>query len=196
MYIKSPNDNVFLSSEIEEYSSVKIARSNELVTDLENQLMKTQKLLELAKQDKIKTIKNEVRYFEEELYSNYIQTYIDAKNKGDKIRKNSETYKSFVISQNYFRKMLGNDKLEITNFMKEGHEGYSNIIEFSIENHKFNIKIPILEKCTVRNFTYMNECKLTIYYYERESVWDFVCSSYDEKELAEKFNEFLNKNET
>ena len=193
MYINSINDEIIYAHSFEDYSCVKIARSNELINDLEKQLKKTQKLLELAKSDKIETIKDEVRYFEEILYSKYIDEYITVKNKGEKVRKNSEIYKSFIIAQNYFREILQNDKIEITNFMTEGYEGYKNLIEFVIENHKFELGIPVIEKCTQRNFEYMNDCKLTIYYCEISSSWNWVCSSYDEKELAEEFNKFLDK---
>ena len=39
----------------------------------------------------------------------------------------------------------------------------------------------------------MNDGKLTIYYCEGPSVWSMKCSSYDEKELAEEFNKFLDE---
>ena len=186
-------DETIYASSLEDYSCVKIARSNELVSDLEKQLKKTQKLLELAKADRIKTIKDEVRYFEEIIYSNYMDKYITAKRKGEKIRKNSEISKSFIIAQNYFRKMLQNDKIKITDFTIEGYEGYKNLIEFVIGNHKFELGIPVLEKCTQRNFECINDGKLTVYYCDRPSVWDLKCSSYDENELAEEFNKFLNE---
>lgn len=193
MYRIPINDEIINVHNLEDYSCVKIARSNELVSDLEKQLSKTKKLLELAKTDRIETIKNEVRYFKEELYLNYVNKYITAKRNGEKIRKNSEIFKSFIIAQNYFRKMLQNDKIEITNFITEGYEGYKNLIEFVIENHKFELGIPILEKCTQRNFEYINDGKLTVCYYEEPSVMSLKCSSYDENELAEEFNKFLDK---
>lgn len=193
MYRIPINDEIIHVHDIEGYSCVKIARSNELVNDLEKQLKKTQKLLELAKADRIETIKNEVQYFEEIVYSNYIDKYITAKSKGEKVRKNSEISKSFIIAQNYFREMLQNDKIEITDFMTEGYEGYKNLIEFVIGNHKFELGIPVLEKCTQRNLEYVNDGKLTVYYCEKPSVWSMKCSSYDEKELAEEFNKFLDK---
>ena len=193
MYVNSINDEIIHAHNLEDYSCVKIARSNELVDDLEKQLKKTQKLLELAKQDRIETIKHEVQYFHEELYSKYVDKFITAKSKGEKIRKNSETYKNFIIAQNYFRKMLQNDKIEITSFTTEGYESYKNLIEFAIGNHKFELGIPVIEKCTQRIFECMNDCKLTVYYCENPSSWNWVCSSYDEKELAEEFNKFLDK---
>ena len=193
MYRIPINDEIIHVHNLEDYSCVKIARSNELVSDLEKQLSKTKKLLELAKTDRIETIKNEVQYFEEILYSTFINKYITAKSNGEKVRKNSEIYKSFITAQSYFRKMLHNDKIEITEFMSEGYESYKNLIEFAIGNHKFELGIPVIEKCTQRTFEYMHDCKLTVYYCENPSSWNWVCSSYDEKELAEEFNKFLNK---
>lgn len=99
----------------------------------------------------------------------------------------------YEIAQNYFREILQNDKIKITDFMTEGYENYKNLIEFAIGNHKFELGIPVIEKCTQINFEHMNDCELTIYYCEAPSSWNWVCSSYDEKELAEEFNKFLDK---
>lgn len=180
----------------------KLFSADELVNDMYKECCKYSKLLEFATADRIKVIKDTVRYmYSEKVFENaqkWIHMSIDENL--DKRKKYKEK-EDFEYLQNILREdILKNPSIEITSIKFEGYEKYNCSIEFkAIESDftKFEIVIPNLSLLNEKRWDYMHGGKLILYYEKKESIWDCICTSYKEEDIGEALENFLmfgNKN--
>ena len=133
-------------------NEIKLSSADELVNDMYKEYNKYSKLLELAKKDRIETIKDTVRYmyYSEHLIEN-AQKWIHMSNDEnlDKRKKYKEK-EDFEYLQNILRKeILNDDTVEIIGLFFEGYEKYLCDIQFKVmksEFTTFSLAIPIISK--------------------------------------------------
>lgn len=175
--------------EIEELSSVKIARCNDLVHDMEKEVYKYTKLLELAKQDRLETI------FHEVFYNDFDFCFDNPDITMDKLKNNSdESYLKHTIEKT-IGFIIGYDENEIsiTKTMFEGYDCYNLSIYFTVADYPitFELRIPNMKQIK-EHFKNMNYGKMLLMYESKPSTWDFIYDSYNEKEFKDAFRKFLN----
>jgi len=171
-------------------NEMKLLSADELVNDMYKEYNKYSKLLELAKKDRIETIKDTVRYM---YYSEHLledaQKWIHMSNDEnlDK-RKKYEEKESFEYLQNILRKeVFKNPSLEIISIRFEGYERYNCSIEFKViesDFTKFKIVIPNLSLLNEKRWDNMHGGKLALYYEKKENIWDCICTSYKEEDIG------------
>lgn len=171
-------------------SELKLNYADELVNDMYKEYCKYSKLLELAKKDRIEVIKDTVRYtyYSEKLF-NYAQSWICmCEDKSLDKRKKYEEKEDFEYLQNILREeIFKNPSLEIASIKFEGYEKYNCLIEFKViesDFTKFEIVIPNLSLLNEKRWDNMHGGKLALYYEKKESVWDCICTSYKEEDIA------------
>lgn len=170
-------------------SSVKITKCNELVHDLENEVCKYTKLLELAKQDRLETISHEVCYND----FNYCFDDIEIVTDFNK-RKNSKTHKQiYDFIEEKIGDIIGKDSVNITKMMFEGYDNYNLSIYFIVADYPFTFELRVPNMKQIKeHFKYMNFGKLTLFYEDKPNIWEFIYASYDEEEFKDVFEKFIN----
>lgn len=171
-------------------NEMKLLSADELVNDMYKEYNKYSKLLELAKKDRIETIKDTVRYM---YYSEHLledaQKWIhmrDDKNL-DK-RKKYEEKESFEYLQNILRKeIFNNSTVKIESLYFEGYEKYLCDIQFKVmesEFTTFSLVIPNISKLSEKLWNNMHGGKLVLYYGKGNNSWYNICESYKEEDIA------------
>lgn len=182
--------------QLEGLSVVKIARSNELVTDLKKEVQKHQKLLELAENDLMDVIKNEVCYYDFDNCFEKACEYFEAK----KQRKLKE--KGLVQNKGEFdylvhriEEILGIEGIEIERFSQMGYDGYSYIIYFSYQGTAFEFEVPNMKLFSKKYFELVHEGKMNLSYEKSSSCFYQIVASYDEDEIRDSFQKFIAEKE-
>ena len=178
-------------------NELKLFSANELVNDMYKEYCKYSKLLELATADRIKVIKETVRYmyYSEKIFEN-AQKWIHMCNDEslDK-RKKYEEKEDFEYLQNILREdILKNSTVEIIGIFFEGYEKYLCDIEFKViesDFTTFRLVIPNLSELKEKYWTNMHGGKLALFYSKGDNVWDCLTESYKEEDIAKGLKNFL-----
>ena len=146
-------------------NELKLLSADELVNDMYKEYCKYSKLLELATADRIKVIKETVRYeYSEKAFEN-AQKWIHMSNDEnlDKRKKYKEK-EDFEYLQNILREnIIKNPTVNINSIFFEGYEKYLCKIEFSVIETDFNtfrIVIPNLLELKEKLWSNMHGGKL------------------------------------
>lgn len=184
-------------------NEVRLNYADELVEDMRKEYCKYFKLLELAKEDRIKAIKDVVRYmyYSEKLLTSAQNWIFMCEDKSLDKRKKHEEKENFEYLQNILKEeIFKNPSLKITSIKFEGYEKYNCLIEFKVaksDSTMFEFVIPNLSLLNEKRWDNMHGGKLALYYEKNESVWDCICTSYKEEDIREALKNFLmfgNKN--
>lgn len=160
-----------------------ILKAEQLVTDMAYQVEKYTKLLELAKKDRVETVKNYVRYsyMTRQLVRDARQYLTDKKNKNFKT--------SFKLVNDFVNNVIGKT-VEINEIMECGWEGYAYSFYFDYNDHCFQLTVPVIENLNEKNFFNADYGRLCLTYEHQESIYDTVASSYKEEDIKEAFEKF------
>ena len=172
-------------------NELKLFSADELVNDMYKEYCKYSKLLELATADRIKVIKETVRYmyYSEKIFEN-AQKWIHMCNYSESLdkRKKYKEKEDFEYLQNILREEILNDKTaEIISIFFEGYEKYLCEIEFKVINSDFTtfrLVIPNLSELKEKWWTNMHGGKLALFSSKDGTVWDCLAESYKEEDIA------------
>lgn len=178
-------------------NELKLNSADELVNDMYKEYCKYSKLLELATADRIKVIKETVRYmyYSEKLFEN-AQKWIHMSNDKslDKRKKYAEK-EDFEHLQNILKtEILDNFDVDIMSIFFEGYEKYLCDIEFKITNYDvttFRLVIPNISELKEKYWTNMHGGKLALFIGKGNNVWDCLTESYKEEDIGKKLNEYF-----
>ncbi len=182
------NNGDFTSiKEIEELSSVKIARCNELIHDLQKEFFKYKKLLELAEADRLETISHEV-YYNDFYY--YFENLCPTLNiNSDELDIDAKKQLEYTIEN-----IIGNKDVKVNKLMFEGFDNYNLSIYFTVADYPFTfeLRVPNMKQIK-KHFKDMNYGKMILFYEDKPNTWEFIYDSYDEKEFKDAFRKFINR---
>ena len=170
--------------------------ADELVYDMHKEYRKYCKLLELAKKDRIETIKKLVRYpyINKKLLIN-AQKWLSMKVVGIDKRKKYEEKESFESLQNTLINELFGRPIEITEISFLGYDECACMIDFKVSDYDtcFQLTIPDTSKLSEseEKWNYMYGGKLALHYYEDNSSLDYIHMSYKEEDIKKALNDFL-----
>ena len=190
--IKEMKSNIHSLQQFEELSIMKIARSNELVTDLKKEVQKYQKLLELAENDRIDVIKNEVSYYDFDYCFKLAKDYFEAKKENKLKEKGLVRNKGnfdYLVSK--IEEILGVEGIKIECFSQMGYVGYSYIIYFSYQGIVFEFEVPNMKLFDKKYFESVHAGKMSLFYEKTEHSLYCVVASYDENEIKDSFQKFI-----
>lgn len=189
--------------EIEEYgiksnaNKDKIVKSINLVREMTNKVESYTKMLELAKKDRIDTVKECVRYlkFDENLLE-VLKDWLNKVNKKEITRSKSCEGKSLnKYFINHLRGLFNNNSLKITDISSYGYEYFKYGIIFQVKDYDsvFELQIPIVHKLTDRNFedAYYGNLTLLVRDPDNDWLWEVIGITYEESELKDILNEYL-----
>ena len=170
-------------------NELKLLSADELVNDMYKEYCKYSKLLELATADRIKVIKETVRYeYSEKAFEN-AQKWIHMSNDEnlDKRKKYKEK-EDFEYLQNILREnIIKNPTVNINSIFFEGYEKYLCKIEFSVIETDFNtfrIVIPNLLELKEKLWSNMHGGKLALFVSNDGNTWNCLAESYKEEDIA------------
>lgn len=173
-----------------------IGKTNELVTEMQHEVNKYTKLLQLAKEDQVYTVKHNVNYHQFLFRIIPAFDYFHAKSDTDK---RSKEYKANKLMFESLEKYLGDEvfkrPVKIVDMTRGGYESYYYDIEFTIPDSdtKYIFGVPNPDVINVVNFEYAYEGKLTFGYYKGESCLYIEKTSYIVEDITKAFEEFINK---
>lgn len=190
--IKKLDANSYTLQQLEELSMLKIARSNELVIDLKKEVQKYQKLLELAENDRIDVIKNEVSYYDFDYCINEANEYFEAKKQGKLKEKGLTKNKGeFDYLVHRIEEILGVEGIKIERFSQMGYDGYSHLIYFFYQGIVFEFEVPNMKLFNKKYFDYVHEGKMNLSYEKTGHSLYQIVASYDEDEIRDSFKKFM-----
>lgn len=170
-------------------NELKLLSADELVNDMYKEYCKYSKLLELATADRIKVIKDTVRYMYSEKVFENAQKWIHMSNDEnlDKRKKYKEK-EDFEYLQNILREdILKNSTVNINGIWFEGYEKYLCEIEFSVietDFSTFRIVIPNLSELKEKWWSNMHGGKLALFVSNDGNTWNCLVESYKEEDMA------------
>lgn len=170
-------------------NELKLLSADELVNDMYKEYCKYSKLLELATADRIKVIKDTVRYMYSEKVFENAQKWIHMSNDEnlDKRKKYKEK-EDFEYLQNILREdILKNSTVNINGIWFEGYEKYLCEIEFSVietDFSTFRIVIPNLSELKEKWWSNMHGGKLALFVSNDGNTWNCLAESYKEEDMA------------
>lgn len=170
-------------------NELKLLSADELVNDMYKEYCKYSKLLELATVDRIKVIKETVRYMYSEKVFENAQKWIHMSNDEnlDKRKKYKEK-EDFEYLQNILREdILKNSTVNINGIWFEGYEKYLCEIEFSVietDFSTFRIVIPNLSELKEKWWSNMHGGKLALFVSNDGNTWNCLTESYKEEDMA------------
>lgn len=190
--INNNNSDIYSLQQLEELSVVKIARSNELVDDLKKEFKKYQKLLELAENDRIDVIKDEVSYYDFDYCFEKAKDYFEAKKEHKLIEKRLTKNKDdFDYLVHRIEKILGIEGINIERFSQMGYIAYSYLIYFSYQDIVFKFEVPNMKLLNKNNFESVHAGKMSLSYEKTEHYLYQIIASYDEDEMKDSFQKFI-----
>jgi len=173
-----------------------IGKANELVTEMQHEVDKYTKLLHLAKEDQVNTVKHNVNYFDFLFRIKPAQDYFHAPKDTDK---RSKEYKANKLMFESFEKYLEDEvfkkPVKIVDMNCGGYESYYYEIVFTIPDSdtKYTFIVPNPDVINVKNFKYAFEGKLAFGYYKSECSQYIEETSYCVEDITKGFEEFINK---
>ena len=177
---------------------MEISKANELVNDMQHEVDKYTKLLQLAKEDRVVTVKHNVNYFNFLFRIPSAFSYFHAEPDVDKRSKEYKDNKlMFESLQKYLEDEVFKKSVKIVDMYSGGYESYYYEIVFTIPDSdtKFTFTIPNPKVMTVKNFECAYEGKLAFGYYESENSQYIEETSYCVEDITNAFEEFINRME-
>lgn len=177
-------------------SLMAIGKANELVIEMKHEVDKYTKLLQLAKEDQVYTIKSNVNYFHLLFRIKLAQDYFYAPKNTDKRSKEYKDNKlMFKSLEKYLEEEVFKKPIKIVNMSSGGYEGYYYQIDFTIPDSdtKYFFVVPNPEVINTKNFEYAYDGKLTFGYYESECLQYTEKTSYCVEDITKAFEELINK---
>lgn len=177
---------------------MEIGKANELVTEMQHEVDKYTKLLQLAKEDQVNTVKHNVNYFDLLVRIKPAFDYFHAPKNIDKRSKEYKYNKlMFESLENYLEDEVFKKPIKIVDICSGGYEGYYYQITFTIFglDTKYIFNVPNPEVLNVKNFEYAYNGKLAFGCYEGESCLHIEETSYCVEDITKAFEEFINKEE-
>jgi hypothetical protein len=189
-----------------------ISKANELVTEMQHEVDKYTKLLQLAKEDQVYTITHNVNYFQflfrmkpaqdyfhvakdtdkrsKEYKANKIKEY-----KANKIKEYKANKLMFESLEKYLEDEVFKKPVKIVDMYSGGYENYYYEIVFTIPDSdtKYTFTVPNIDVINVKNFEYAYDGKLAFGYYENEHCHHIKITSYCVEDITNAFEEFINK---
>ena len=190
--IRQTESDSYSLQQLEELSVLKIARTNELVDNLKKEEQKYQKLLELAENDRIDVIKNEVNYYDFDHCFEKAKDYFNAKKENKLKEKGLTKNKSeFDYLVHKIEEILAIEGIKIERFSQMGYEGYSYIIYFSYKGIVFELEVPNMKLFNKKYYEYVHAGKMSLSYEKTEYSLYPIVASYDEDEIKDSFHKFI-----
>lgn len=175
-------------------SLMAIGKANELVIEMKHEVDKYTKLLQLAKEDQVYTIKSNVNYFP--LLFRIKQEYFYALKNTDKHSKEYKDNKLMLKSlEKYLEEEVFKKPIKIVNLSFGGYEDYYYQIDFTIPDSdtKYFFVVPNPEVINTKNLEYVYDGKLTFGYYKSECLQYTEKTSYFVEDITKAFEELINK---
>ena len=175
---------------------MEISKANELVTDMQHEVDKYTKLLHLAKEDQVNTVKHNVNYFDFLFRIKPAQDYFHAPKDTDKRSKEYKANKLIFESlEKYLEDEVFKKPVKIVDMYSGGYESCYYEIVFTIPNSdtKYTFTVPNPDVINVKNFEFAFEGKLAFGYYESECSQHIEETSYCVEDITKGFEEFINK---
>ena len=172
---------------------IDIFKAGNLVKEMEKEVEKYTKLLELARLNHVQTVVHSVSY-QQYLYAiPAAYKYIN----DSQADKRTIEYKENKECFNYLTKLLSelfDVPVSIIDFVSGGYDGYYERIDFKIRNTDtvFTFTIPNTEKLYVNNFHYAEEGKLSLGVLSGDTHY-IKTSSYDVEEIKLAFKELTSQ---
>ena len=175
-----------------------IEQAHRLTVEMQLEADKYAKLAELTFNNELNVIKDSLRgrwmflTYPVEGASKWLHMLSSGeKIDGRKKYEEKDRYESLVhrISE------LLDEEIELLEINFYGYERSAYDVVFKLKNdlfdRKFELMIPETERLNKDNLDYCNYGKLRVSYQSRPSCWDYICSSYNEEDLKNKFKEWL-----
>ena len=175
-----------------------ISKANELVTEMQHEVDKYTKLLQLAKEDWVYTVTHNVNYFNFLFRISSAFDYLNAPKDTDKRSKEYKANKlMFKSLEKYLEEEVFKKPIKIVDMSRGGYESYYYEIVFTIPDSdtKYTFTVPNPDVITVNNFEFAFQGKLAFGYYESEHSHYIEKTSYCVEDITNAFEEFINKEE-
>lgn len=175
---------------------MEISKANKLVEEMQNEVDKYTKLLQLAKEDQVNTINHNVNYFNFLYRIKPASDYLHAPKDTDKRSKEYKANKlMFESLEKYLEEKVFKKPIKIVDVYSGGYECYYHQIDFTVSDSdtKYFFTVPNPEVINVKNFEYAYEGKLAFGYYKNESSLYVEETSYRVEDITKGFEEFINK---
>lgn len=175
---------------------MEIGKANELVTEMQREVDKYTKLLQLAKEDRVNTVKGNVNYLD---FLFRIKPAFEYFHGRPVIDKRSKEYKfnkqMFESLGKYLEDKVFKKPVKIVDMYSGGYAGYYYEVVFTIPNSdtKYTFTVPNPEVINTNNFENAYEGKLAFGYYEDEYCHHIEETSYCVENITDAFEEFINK---
>ncbi len=173
-----------------------IGKANELVTEMQREVDKYTKLLQLAKEDQVHTITHNVNYFNfifriKPAY-NYFYAPKDIDKRSKEYKDNKQMFESL---EKYLESEVFKKPIKIVNMYSGGYESCYYEIVFTIPDSdtKYTFTVPNTETINTTNFEFAFEGKLAFGYYKSEHCHCIEETSYCVEDITNAFEEFINK---
>jgi len=177
-------------------SLMEIGKANELVTEMQHEVDKYTKLLQLAKEDQVYAITHNVNYFQ---FLFRIKPAFDYFHAPKDTNKHSKEYKNnklmFKSLEKYLEDEVFKKLIKIVDMYSGGYESCYYEIVFTIPNSdtKYTFTVPNHDVINVKNFEFAFEGKLAFGYYKDEHSHYIEKTSYCVEDITNAFEEFINK---
>ena len=175
-----------------------IETANKLSEDMAKEAAKYAKLAQLALNDKIAVMKNNLRG--RWLHLTYpvksAQKWLSMKDQELDKRKKYDEKDSFEYLTHKIEDLL-DLKIEITDISVLGYDEAAYFIRFTLKegfsSSEYELSVPETEKLNKNNLDELCEGKLKLMVRSdtNSCCWNYICASYDKEELKNKFKEFL-----
>lgn len=175
---------------------MEIGKANELVKEMQHEVDKYTKLLQLAKEDQVYTVTHNVNYFNFVFRIIPAFDYFHAKPDTDKRSKEYKANKQMFESlEKYLEDEVFKKPVKIVDMNRGGYESYYYEIVFTIPDSdtKYTFTVPNPDVISTKNFEYAFEGKLAFGYYKSECSHYIEKMSYCVEDITKAFEEFINK---
>lgn len=175
-----------------------IEQAHKLTVEMRLEVEKYAKLAELALKNELDVIKDSLRG--KWLFLTYpvkgASKWMHMLSSGEKIdgRKKYEEKEHYEFLVHRINELL-DEEIELLEINFYGYDCSAYDVVFKLKNdpfeRKFELVIPETERLNKNNLDYCDYGKLRISYQKIPSCWDYVCSSYNEEDLKNKFKDWL-----
>ena len=174
-----------------------ISKANELVTEMQHEVDKYTKLLQLAKEDQVDTVRHNVNYFDLLFRIIPAKDYFHAP---EDVDKRSAEYKGnkkmFESLETYLEENIFHRKVMIIDMASGGYESYYEQMNFKIPDcdTTFSFSVPNPDQISTTNFEYAYQGKLAFGYYGGTSCLYIEETSYCIEDITKAFENFIKEN--
>lgn len=176
---------------------MEISKANELVNDMQHEVDKYTKLLQLTKEDQVYTVTHNVNYLQFLFRIKPAFNYFYAKPDTDKRSKEyKDNKRMFESLEKYLEDKVFKKPVKIVDMYSGGYESCYYEIVFTIPNSdaKYTFTVPNTEVINVKNFEFALQGKLAFGYYNKDESTHYIEKmSYCIEDIIKAFEEFINK---